>query len=179
KNVAAIISEFEKIDILITAAGGSARQRIKPLVDQSVEVIEEIIGVNLMGTLYFARAVAARMIARGYGRIVFIGSIVGTQGSIGLAEYSAAKGGVVAMAKSLAMELGGYGITVNCVSPGLIRRPDEMDRDGSHTNYLKGNNSAGMLASTIAFLSSDEASFTTGQNYIVDGGRSLGLKGSR
>ncbi len=93
-------------------------------------------------------------------------------------EYGASKGGIIAFTKSLAQELGEYNITVNCVSPGLVRRPDEVERgiDYSATNYLHRNCEAQDIANAVEFLVSDKGSFITGQNIVCDGGRYLGLK---
>lgn len=170
-----VVERYGRIDILVHSAGGSARERMKDLHEQSDEVIEEIIGVNLMGGIYFARAAAANMVAHGNGRIICVASIVALNGSRRTVEYAAAKGGLIAMIKSLAIELGQYNITANCVSPGLVQRDD---KDVSGTNYLGRNGTAEEVADLIGFLASDEASFITGQNYVIDGGRSLGLKGS-
>ena len=169
------IETYGKVDILVHSAGGSARDRMRELYRQTDEVISEVIGVNLMGGIYFARAVATNMIANQNGRIICVASIVALNGNRGCVEYATAKGGLIAMAKSLAIELGQYNITVNCVSPGLVQRDD---RDVSNTNYLGRNGTAEEVASLIAYLACDEASFITGQNYVIDGGRSLGLKGS-
>lgn len=166
-----------RIDILVHAAGGSARSRIKDLVDQTDDVIREIIGVNLLGGIFCARAAARNMIQNKSGRIICVASTNGVMGNKGLVEYSASKGGLIAMTRALAKEIGQYGITVNCVSPGLVPRPDEY-HDASHTNVLRVTPTAGDLVGLIAFLASDEASFITGQNYIVDGGRSIALKGT-
>ncbi len=174
KAVEEAVGNFGKVDILVNAAGGSAREKSKNLCQQTDEVLVEIIGTNLMGAIYFARAAAVRMLKNHYGRIVNVASIVGMQGKAGFVEYSAAKGGVIAMTKSLAMELGPDGITVNCVSPGLVARDDH---DDSRTNYLGRNCLAREVAGLIAYLASDEAAFITGQNYVIDGGRILGLKG--
>ncbi len=176
RAVADIVSRYQRgIDILVNAAGGSARSRSRDLHEQSIEVIRENIGVNLFGAIFFARAVARTMIAGGRGgRIINVTSIIGMQGKKRHVEYAAAKGGLIAMTKSLAIELGRYDITVNCVSPGLVPRDD---KDVSNTNVLARNGTAEEVADLILFLASAKASFITGQNYVIDGGRSLGLKG--
>lgn len=175
-NAAQICEDFGGMDILVYAAGGSARKRMATLVEQTDEVITENIAVNLLGAVFYDRAAANVMIRqKRKGRLIHIASIVGMQGSKRCVEYSAAKGGLIAMSKSLAMELGEYGITVNCVSPGLVPRPDDPT-DTSATNYLNQIAKAEDVAAVVAFLASDKAGFVTGQNYVIDGGRSLGLK---
>ncbi|MDW7657722.1 MAG: SDR family oxidoreductase, partial [Bacillota bacterium] len=173
--VSDVIERFGKVDILVHSAGGSARSLMRNLTEQTDEVIQNIIGVNLMGGIYFARAAAQNMVLHKSGRIIFVASIVATNGNKGCVEYGASKGGLIGMAKSLAIELGKDQITVNCVSPGLVQRDD---KDVSNTNYLGRNGTAAEVAGLIGYLTTDEASFITGQNYVIDGGRSLGLKGS-
>lgn len=176
ENVAAVRRDFGRIDAVVYTAGGSARKQMARLVCQTDEVIQNNIAVNLFGAIYYDRAAANVMIEQGSGgRLIHISSIVGIQGNIGCVEYSAAKGGLIAMTKSLAMELGEYDITVNCVAPGLVPRPDDQS-DTRPTNYLHQIAKAEGVADVAAFLASEKAGFITGQNYVVDGGRSLGLK---
>lgn len=176
KNVTVVLQDFGRIDAVVYTSGGSARKQMARLVCQTDEVILNNIAVNLFGAIYYDRAAANVMIEQGSGgRLIHISSIVGIQGNIGCVEYSAAKGGLIAMTKSLAMELGEYGITVNCVAPGLVPRPDDPS-DTRPTNYLHQIAKAEGVADVVAFLASEKASFITGQNYVVDGGRSLGLK---
>jgi NAD(P)-dependent dehydrogenase (short-subunit alcohol dehydrogenase family) len=172
--VESVIARFGRVDILVHSAGGSARAQMRPLANQTDEVIQNIIGVNMMGGIYFARAVATPMMRQNSGRIICVASIVALNGKKNCVEYAAAKGGLIAMSKSLAIELGAYQITVNCVSPGLVQRDD---KDVSRTNYLGRNGTAEEVANLIAYLATPEASFITGQNLIIDGGRSLGLRG--
>lgn len=176
ENVAAVRRDFGRIDALVYTAGGSARKQMARLIEQADQVIQNNIAVNLFGAIYYDRTAANVMIEQGSGgRLIHISSIVGLQGSMGCVEYSAAKGGLIAMTKSLAMELGEYGITVNCVAPGLVPRPDDPS-DTRTTNYLHQIAKAEGVADVVAFLASEKAGFITGQNYVIDGGRSLGLK---
>lgn len=167
------------IDILVNSAGGSARGKANNVVDQSVEVFDEILNINLRGAMICAKEAAKYMISNKYGRIINITSVIGLQGKAGYSEYAASKGGSIAFVKSLAQELGLYGITVNCVAPGIVQRGevtmDAMERLG-RTNWMGTYGKPEDISAVVNFLCKDEASFITGQNIAADGGRSLGLK---
>ncbi len=166
------------LDILIHAAGGSARSKMKPLIQQKDEVILQVLKVNLLGALYTSRAAGRIMVAQGKGgRILNFASTVGVNGLRGCVEYAAAKGGIMAMTKSLAKELAPYQITVNCVAPGIVQRPGE-DNEAVKTNFLGRKCTDADVAALVAFMVSEESGFITGQTYIIDGGRSLAMKGS-
>jgi 3-oxoacyl-[acyl-carrier protein] reductase len=173
RTIKGILNHFGCIDILICCAGGSTREKMRCFCDQTEEVIHDNINVNLFGSIHFAHKTCRHMISNHYGRIVFIALVLGIQGQQRTVEYSAAKGGIIAMTKALAMELGDYGITVNAVSPGLVERGQ---RDVSHTNYIGRNCTGDDIAGAIAYLASDEASFVTGANLVVDGGWGLGVQ---
>ena len=197
-----IVTHFGAVDYLITAAGGSTRSHMTTLAKQSPEIITENIGVNMFGALWFAKETAAYF-ESGFnaandsrcneinadkisenpapdkptgGRIVFIASILGIDGREGCVEYSAAKGGIIAMSKALAKELGHLGVTVNCVSPGLVNRPNDTT-DVRGTNFLNELCTADDIAEAVMYLVGESGRFVTGHNLIVDGGRCLGLKG--
>lgn len=167
------------IDILVNSAGGSARGKANNVVDQSVEVFDEILNINLRGAMICAKEAAKYMISNKYGRIINITSVIGLQGKAGYSEYAASKGGSIAFVKSLAQELGRYGITVNGVAPGIVQRGevtmDAMERLG-RTNWMGTYGKPEDISAVVNFLCKDEASFITGQNIAADGGRSLGLK---
>lgn len=167
------------IDILVNSAGGSARGKANNVVDQSVEVFDEILNINLRGAMICAKEAAKYMISNKYGRIINITSVIGLQGKAGYSEYAASKGGSIAFVKSLAQELGRYGITVNGVAPGIVQRGevtmDAMERLG-RTNRMGTYGKPEDISAVVNFLCKDEASFITGQNIAADGGRSLGLK---
>lgn len=180
RMVETVLREFQTIDILVNCAGGSARLvggAYGPFHEAEENVIDAMIDINLKGPLFVTRAVVPHMVARGQGRIVNVASICGVQGLEKVTDYAAAKGGVIAFTKSLAKEVGQFGITVNCVSPGLVPRPEENSERALRSSYLGRICTGEDIANLVGFLVSGEAGFITGQNYIIDGGRSLGLKG--
>lgn len=185
--VAKIREDFGSVDISIHVAGGSARiagpgHDYHELVDQDDFVIDRVLKVNLYGAFYLARAAARIMIEQGRGgKIISFSSIVGMQGLRRSSEYAAAKGGVIAMTKALAKELGKYKINVNSVAPGVVQRPGVVSKNPNYaygTNFLKEKCLATDIANVTEFLASEKANFVTGQTYVVDGGRSLAMKGS-
>lgn len=184
--VAETVRTFGGLDVSVHVAGGSARiagQDIKLayLTEREDFVIDRVLRVNLYGAIYVARAAARQMIAQGRGgRIVSFGSSVGINGMWKSTEYAAAKGGVIAMTKSLAKELGAHRITVNAVSPGVVERPGEEHKDDHavRTNFLETKCTAQEIADVVAFVASEKSRFMTGHNFVVDGGRSLSLRGS-
>jgi len=183
--VTAAVNEVERslgpCDFLITSAGGSARSKIRKFADQEMSVIREVIEINLFGALNSMRALIPGMIARQRGRIVNISSLVAIGGVEGCADYAAAKAGIIAATRTLAMELGPHNININCVCPGKVQRPNEMPPDpllfAKKHSFLNHLCRAEDIAALTLFLLSEEAACITGQNYIIDGGRSLGLKG--
>lgn len=179
--VTTVIQTFGKIDVLINNAGGSARLvggRYCCFHEAEEEVLGRIIDMNLKGPLFCTRAVINHMIDRGEGRIVNLGSIAGVQGLEKVVDYSAAKGGIIAFTKALAKEVGPLGVRVNCISPGLIPRPGENTERALRANYMNKTVGTGEDVAELAlFLVSDAARFIVGQNHIIDGGRSLGVKG--
>lgn len=173
--VAATVARFGGIDILVNNAGGSAGllKKLNLFENSDEEVCDWVVNLNLKGTMVCIRAVLASMLERGGGKIINLGSIAGTVGMIERVDYSAAKGGIIALTAALAMEVGRHNINVNCVSPGAISSHPTHMADGT---YLGRSGKPEDVANLVLFLASDEASFITGQNYIIDGGRSLGPK---
>ena len=169
------------IDILVNSAGGSARDHARKVAEQSVEVIDNVLNINLRGAMLCSRAVAPYMIAQKSGRIINITSVIGLQGKAGYSEYAASKGGSIAFIKSLAQELGRFNITVNGVAPGIVQRgevTEDMKQSLTKTNWMGTYGKPEDISAVVNFLCKEEASFITGQNIAVDGGRSLGLKES-
>ena len=169
---------FGRIDILVCAAGGSAGliNKLTDFKDSEKKVRDWVIDLNLTSTMDLCHAVSKYMIEQKYGKMINITSIAASCGIRQRADYSAAKAGIIAMSKVLAMELGEYNISVNCVSPGAIKRGDWKTL--GMTYYGEGGRMGGPeeIANLVAFLASSEADFITGQDYIMDGGRVLGPK---
>lgn len=176
----AILDKFGQIDILAHIAGGAIAEKVGPFSESEKETWDRIIKLNLYGTLNCCRVVINHMIGRRYGKIVLIGSCAGVVGQAGIADYSAAKAGVIVFTRALAKEVGEYGINVNCVSPGPIFGPRSLShpakfQEATHKAiYLGRLGKPEEVAKVVAFLSSDEASFVHGANWTVDGGVTLG-----
>lgn len=174
------VKQAGRLDALINNAGGGARSESKFFWEQDVKVIDRVLNTNLRGSMICARKAAQIMIQQNAGVIVNMSSVVGMNGKKKMTDYSAAKAGIIGFTKSLALELGMYNIRVNCVSPGMVNqisfdigRPiQETDR-----NCLKRFGYTDEVANLMAFIVSDDAAFITGHNFVIDGGRSLGLYG--
>ncbi|MBM7365696.1 3-oxoacyl-ACP reductase family protein [Gordonia hydrophobica] len=142
----------------------------------TVEEWDRVLDVNLRGTFLVSRAVAPHLIGQRAGRIVTIGSDAALYGSAKLCHYISSKGGVSALTRGMARDLGEYGITVNTVSPGLTES-ESAEKVPEHRHELYRRNRAldrpqqpADLVGAVAFLLGDEASYITGQQLVIDGG---------
>jgi NAD(P)-dependent dehydrogenase (short-subunit alcohol dehydrogenase family) len=151
-----VLSRFGQVDIVVNNAGGSAALlgKISAFRDEPEDIWKWVIDLNL------------------YGKIINFGSIAGVCGLPNWAAYSAAKGAIISLTKTLAMEVGEYGINVNCISPGAI--PASPDADWTRGTWLRRGGTPAEVAALASFLASDEAGYITGANYLIDGGRTLG-----
>ena len=170
--VSAVYKNHGRIDLFVSVAGGSTREKMAYFCDQKEEVIDDNIQMNFFGAMYFAHAISKIMADQHFGKMIFVTSVLATNGQPGTVEYSASKGALLSMARALAQEMGELGVTVNCVSPGLVQRDG---RDVGATNFLGKNCSPYDIANAISFLASDKADFITGHNLIVDGGWGIGV----
>jgi NAD(P)-dependent dehydrogenase (short-subunit alcohol dehydrogenase family) len=181
---------FGRVDILVNNAGGGNASR---LLDQPVEAWREVMAVNLEAAFFLSQGVMEGMRSRRFGRIVNISSILGIigndatgsdqdfevnhpRGPYSAASYCAAKGGLTAMTRDLAVSVATWGITVNTVSPGYIERPDRSRTPhalakiaskvpiGRHGDPVD-------IGNAVAYLVSEGAGYVTGADLVVDGGR--------
>ncbi len=165
--------ELGGLDILINNAGTNKDNLSLRMKD---EEWKKIIDINLTSTFLLTKSAIKKMLKNKFGRIVNITSIVGHTGNLGQANYSASKSGIVGMSKSLAIEYAKKNITINCVSPGFIQSDMTMNIAEKVKLYLTSRIPMGRLgtgedvSNCVAFLSSSEASYITGETIHVNGG---------
>jgi 2-dehydro-3-deoxy-L-rhamnonate dehydrogenase (NAD+) len=167
--------KFGKIDILIANAG-IAGPTVKTW-EYPVESWRQVIDIDLTGVFLCCRAVVPFMIKQNYGRIVNVASIAGKEGNPNASAYSAAKAGVIALTKSLGKELAMHNIAVNCITPAAARTRifDQISQE--HIDYMLARIPRGRflaieeVAAMVAWLVSEENSFTTGAVFDLSGGR--------
>lgn len=161
------IEEFGKIDILVNNAGIYPRS---DFIKSTSDDWKKIIDINILGTMYPTHALLPHMINNGYGRIVNIASVAAVYGIDYFVDYSMTKGAIVSFTKALAKRVADKGITVNCVSPGSIDVTGG-NNPMSEYSFIGRAGTPDELANVVLFVASEEASYVTGQNYIVDGCR--------
>ena len=176
-TVARVVDEFGSIDILVNNAG--TLDHVAQFHNQSPELWERDLRVNLTGGFNCAQAVWPHMKERGWGRIVNMASVAGTLGGFGQASYSTTKAGLLGLTKTLAMEGGRLGITCNAIVPGVIGTEafsfgnPEMNQRIVNRTVFKRAGEPQEVANAIAFLCSDLASYITGVELYVSGGVEL------
>jgi len=168
-----VVSRFGRIDGLVNNAG---IRRDSLMYNMTAEQWAEVVETNLHGAFSMTRAVLVPMMKQRRGAIVNVASISGMHGVVGQTNYSAAKGGLIAMTKSLAREVARSGIRVNCVAPGLVETDmiagldSEAKRDMIREIPIRRAITPEEVAAGIMFLLSDDASAITGQVLCIDGG---------
>lgn len=169
------VETFGGVDIVVNNAGISGMT--VPVEELPVEEWRRVVDLDLTGVFHGCKAAIPPMKAGGYGRIVNIASVAGKEGNPNAAAYSAAKGGVIALTKSLGKELADYDIAVNCVTPAAARTAifDQMTEE--QVAYMLSKIPRGRfvtvdeIAGMVAWLASAENSFTTGGVFDISGGR--------
>ena len=179
-SVEALVPSAEEaigpLDILVNNAGITRDNLFMRMKD---EEWDSVIAVNLTAAFRLSRAAVKGMMRRRYGRIIGIGSVVGTTGNPGQGNYAAAKAGLVGLTKALAGEVASRGITVNCIAPGFISSPmtdalNEKQREGILTRVPAGRLGEGAeVAAATLYLASSEAGYVTGQTLHVNGGMAM------
>jgi len=177
KAVDALLRDAGKIDILVNNAGITGGNA--PLWELKPEVWRRVIEVNLIAPYLVCRAVVPHMAAAGYGRIVNIASIAGKDGNPNASHYSASKAGLIGLTKSLAKELATKGVLVNCITPAAAKTEMFGQMTQQHIDYMLSKIpmnrfvTVDELAAMIAWLVSEDCSFSTGAVFDISGGRAV------
>jgi 3-oxoacyl-[acyl-carrier protein] reductase len=172
-----IDEKFGGVDILVANAGITKDGLVMRMSDED---FESVLDTNLMGAFRTARACTRGMLKKKSGRMIFIGSVVGSLGSAGQVNYAATKSGLIGMARSLARELGSRGITANVVAPGFVDTEmtavlDQERKDAIISAVpLQRFCTPEEIAGVVEFIASDAASYITGAVIPVDGGLGMG-----
>ncbi len=172
---ASAIQRHGKIDILVANAGVSGPNHTTW--EYAIEAWREIVEINLIGVFYCCHAIVPHMMREGYGRIVNVASIAGKEGNPNASAYSASKAGVIALTKSLGKETARLNIAVNCITPAAAKTRifDQMSRE--HIDFMLSRIPRGRfldvkeVSAMVAWLVSEENSFTTGAVFDLSGGR--------
>lgn len=174
RMVDAVVAHFGKLDILVHSAGVGIE---KSFLETTAEEWQRLIDIDLSGTFYCAQAAARHMVENGYGRIVNLASTAGIRGGTGRTAYGAAKGGVIALTKVMAVELAVHGITANALAPGAIETElvARMHSEETRRVYRAGipldrYGTPDETAFCAVFLASEQAGYITGHILGIDGG---------
>ena len=171
-----LINDIENIDILVCNAGMTKDGLV---IRMKIEDFEDVMNVNLTSSFILNKLAARKMMSARSGRIINISSIVAVTGNPGQVNYCASKAGMIGMAKSLALEIAGRGVTVNVVAPGFIKTNMTDKLNEKQVEHIMSKipmgrmGMPGDIASAVLFLASDAASYITGQTIHINGGMYL------
>ncbi len=172
--VARVVAESGRLDALVCNAGITRDAAVWKMAEADWDAV---LSVNLKGVFNYCRAAGAHFREQQAGRIVAITSINGMRGKFGQANYAAAKAGIIGLTKTLARELGKYGVTANAIAPGMVRTemaanlPAEIVATATAETAVKRLAEPNDIAAAVAFLCSDRARHITGEVIKVDGGQ--------
>ena len=175
RSITAGVAAAGAIDILVNNAGITGPNATTW--DYPPEEWRKVIEIDLTGAFLCLRAIVPGMIARKYGRIVNMASVAGKEGNPNAAAYSAAKAGLIGLTKSLGKELAGTGVIVNCATPAAAKTDLFAQMTEQHVEYMRSKIPMGRfvetteIAALVAWLSSEECSFSTGAVFDISGGR--------
>jgi 3-oxoacyl-[acyl-carrier protein] reductase len=182
RAVTRVVEELGRVDVLVNNAGVTRDNLLFKMTEEDWDVV---LGVHLKGAFLMSREVQKHMTAARYGKILNLSS-VSALGNRGQANYAAAKMGVQGFTRTLALELGPFGVNVNAIAPGFIvtdmtdataarlgLSPEELQRLSAEATPVRRVGQPADIAAVAAFLCSDEASFITGQTVYVDGGAKI------
>jgi|SRR5450759_2701936 len=170
-----VITEYGRMDILVNGAGTQAR---KPILEMTEEDWDTVTSLNLKAVYFCSQAVAPHMIKQGSGKIINVCSLTSSIGIANVSAYSASKGGVLSMTRSMAVEWSRHGINVNAIAPGYFKTEmtKRLYEDPERNQWILGRTPMGRwgdlsdLKGTVVFLASAASDFITGQLVNVDGG---------
>ena len=174
---AEVEAKLGPVEVLVANAGITRDMLLMRMTDEDFEAV---LDTNLNGTFKVLKRASKGMIKAKFGRVIFIGSVVGLLGSAGQVNYSASKSALVGMARSITRELGGRGITANVVAPGFIESDMTAVLSEAQIAEYKAKIPAGRLAQpvevarVVAWLASDDAAYISGAVIPVDGGLGMG-----
>jgi 3-oxoacyl-[acyl-carrier protein] reductase len=173
--VARVLAQFGRLDVLVNSAGvpGDSLRTV----DVDDAEWNRVMGINANGSFFLSRAVLPGMVEQGYGRIVLLSSIAGKEGNPMAAAYSASKAAVIALAKAIGKDVAGTGVLVNAIAPAVIETPILAAISKEHVEYMLQRvplgrmGTAAEVANLVAFLASEDLSFSTGATFDISGGR--------
>jgi len=173
----AVEAEYGPVEVVVSNAGTTDDTLLMRMKD---EQFTSVVDANLSGAFRVAKRASRGMLRARFGRLIFIGSVVGQSGTAGQVNYASSKAGLVGMARSLIRELGSRSITVNCVAPGFIDTDmtagldDKTQEQAIAAIPLGRKGSAGDVAGIVSFLAGDDAGYISGAVIPVDGGMGMG-----
>jgi len=171
------LAQLGRIDVLVNNAGIAGPSM--PVVDYPIDQWERVIRIDLNGPFLCCRAVVPHMVKAGYGRIVNIASIAGKEGNPNASAYSASKAGVISLTKSLGKETAKTGIRVNCITPAAVKTGMFSQMTPAHIDFMLSKIPMGRfgevdeIAALVAWLCTEECSFSTGAVFDLSGGRAV------